>query len=133
MKCGKTDLCTVREVRHTNINPYRYIKYHVTWQDKITPISVFSEKFKVLFDMMVNDAKSTEVGLSFTDNHVLWLSNMLIQTMSFDLFVDKIITSTINVSVNDQLVNGVVFDNMGDVETFANRLEQKYIWYTLKQ
>lgn len=127
MKCGKTDLCSVREVRYANMNPYRYIKYHVTWAEHITPLSVFSEKFSVLYEMMVQGTKSSEVGLHFTDNSVLWLSNMLLY--SVDKFMDTIL-GPVN---TNKFIDGVVFDNMDDVELFVDRLEKKYIWKVLKE
>ena len=129
MHCGQTDLCSVKEVRYANMNPYRYIKYHVTWAEKITPLSVFSEKFGILFEMMTKGTKSSEVGLHFTDNSVLWLSASLLDSMSLDGFMDQVLRS-----MNDtKFINGVVFDNMDDVEIFVNRLEQKYIWKVLKE
>ena len=45
-------------------------------------------------------------------------------------FGDKLLG---NITWPEKYINGVVFDNIEDVETFANRLEQKYIWYILKQ
>jgi hypothetical protein len=129
MRCGKTDLCSVKEVRYAKMNPYRYIKYHVTWTEKITPLSVFSEKFAVLYNMMTKGVKSSEVGLHFTYNSVLWLSGSLLYSMSLDGFMDQVLRSMADI----KFINGVVFDNMDDVEIFVDRLEKKYIWKVLKE
>jgi hypothetical protein len=77
--------------------------------------------------MITQKTKSSEVGLHFTDNSVLWLSNTLLY--SVDKFMDTILGS---VNTN-KFIDGVVFDNMDDVELFVDRLEKKYIWKVLKE
>ena len=121
MKCGKTDLCEVREIKG---------KYSVTWNKHITGLDVYSDKLLILIDMMLRDRKSFEVGLILSTGYVLWFKSTLLMTMTDQDLVDHVVRSG---NVRDQReIEGVVFDNLIDVETFIDRLEKKYIIHVLK-
>lgn len=104
-------------------------KYSVTWNKRMNGLNVFSPKVKLLFEMIVTDAKSNEIGIVLSDNNVLWVSS-LIFTTGIDELVD-VVRRTGNV-YNESQIQGAIFDNTDDVELFTNRLEQKYIWHVLK-
>jgi len=121
MKCGSTNLCDVKEING---------KYSVTWNKHITGLDVYSEKIFVLFDMIVKDSKSWDVGILLSNGYVLWLSCTLLATLDRATIVDYI--RHVGHVQDPKEILGAVFDNMEDVETFANRLEQKYIVHILK-
>lgn len=122
MKCGKTDLCEVDKIKN---------KYSVTWNKHITGLSVYNVKAQILLDMILKDSKSNEVGILLSNGHVLWLSFALIKTLNLQDLADYIVRCGSVTGPND--IEGAVFDNMIDVETFADRLEKKYIIHVLKQ
>jgi hypothetical protein len=122
MKCGKTNLCRVEEING---------KYQVTWNTHITGLDVYSEKLYTLVQMIANDAKSYEVGIMLSSGYVLWLSYTLLATSNSQDLIECIRRSG-NVKDHREIL-GAVFDNMEDVETFADRLEKKYIVHVLKQ
>lgn len=122
MRCGRTDLCELEVIAG---------KYKVTWNKHITGLDVYSEKLFVLVDMIANDSKSWEIGIVLTNGYVLWLSSTLLATSNSQDLMECIRRSG---NVKDQReILGAVFDNMEDVETFATRLEKKYIVHVLKQ
>lgn len=121
MKCGKTNLCEVHPVGS---------KYSVTWNKHISGLSVYSDKAIILLDMILKDSQSNEVGILLSNGHVLWLSFSLIKTLSLQDLADYLVRCGSLSSPYD--IEGAVFDNMIDVETFADRLEKKYIVHVLK-
>jgi hypothetical protein len=122
MKCGKTNLCEVEEIKG---------KYSVTWNKHITGLSVYSDKVMILLDMITKDSKSWEVGIHLSNGYVVWLSNTLLFTLTTRELADYLVRVA---KVQDQReVLGAVFDNTSDVETFVDRLEKKYIVHVLKQ
>lgn len=122
MKCGKTDLCEVKEVKG---------KYSVTWNKHITGLSVYHEKAYILLDMIARDSKSMEVGILLSDGNVLWLSSTLLATLDTETVAEYV--RRCGQVTDPRQIEGAVFDNMIDVETFADRLEKKYIVHVLKQ
>lgn len=122
MKCGRTDLCKVEQIKN---------RYKVTWNEHITGLDVYSEKLFVLIDMIANDSKSWEIGIVLTNGYVLWLSSTLLATSNSQDLIECIRRSG-NVKDHREIL-GAVFDNMEDVERFADRLEKKYIVHVLKQ
>lgn len=121
MKCGKIDLCEVEQIKG---------KYAVTWNKHITGLSVYDQKVSILFDMIVKDSKSFEIGIMLSTGHVLWISSATLLTLTMQDLVDYVIRCGSVQSPRE--IEGVIFDNIVDVETFANRLEQKYIVHVLK-
>ncbi len=122
MKCGKTNLCELEIIAG---------KYKVTWNKHITGLDVYSEKLYTLIEMIANDSKSWEIGIVLTNGYVLWLSSTLLATSTSQDLMEFIRRSS---DIKDpREVLGAVFDNMEDVETFADRLEKKYIVHILKQ
>lgn len=122
MKCGKTDLCDVEEIKG---------KYAITWGRHISGLDVYSEKVYLLMEMIVQDAHSWDVGVMLTDGCVLWLSNTLLATLDTRTIVDYLVR--VGRVTDHNQIKGVVFDNPQDVETFVDRLEKKYIVYLLKK
>lgn len=121
MNCGKTSLCDLEIIKG---------RYQVTWGKHITGLDVYSEKVYVLFDMIVTDMKSWDVGILLTSGHALWLSGTLLATLDYRTIIEYTFRAG---SVKDQReIAGVIFDNIDDVETFVHRLEKKYIVYLLK-
>ncbi len=122
MKCGNTNLCELEVIAG---------KYKVTWNKPIPGLNVYSEKLYVLIDMIANDSKSWEIGIVLSNGYVLWLSSTLLATSTSQDLMELIRRSG---DIKDpREVLGAVFDNMEDVETFADRLEKKYIVHILKQ
>lgn len=121
MKCGKTDLCEVQEIKG---------KYSVTWNKHLTGLSVYTDKAAILLDMIVKDSKSNEVGIMLSSGYVLWLSFTLLKTLSLEDLMDYV--KRCGYVTNPKQIEGAVFDNMDDVERFADRLEKKYIIHVLK-
>ena len=123
MKCGKTSLC--------DVNVTVKGKYVITWNKHITGLSVYSEKVNILIDMIANDSKSNEVGILLNTGHVLWLSFSLLATLDSQVLAEYIRRCG---QVKDyREIEGVIFDNTNDVDTFVDRLEKKYIIHVLKQ
>ncbi len=122
MKCGKTNLCEVKQIGK---------KYAVTWNKHITGLSVYHEKAGILLDMIARDTKSIEVGIILSNSYVVWVSQSALYQMPITALKDYV-ARVGNINHADQ-IEGAVFDNMDDVESFTDNLEKKYIWYTLKQ
>ena len=122
MKCGKTDLCDIEEIKG---------RYQVTWGRHMTSLDVFSEKIFILFDMIVKDMKSWDVGILLSNGHVLWLSSRLIATLDRQTIIEYVRRCG-HISDPNQ-IKGAVFDNIDDADTFVDRLEKKYIVYLLKK
>lgn len=124
MKCGKTDLCQVEQIKD---------RYKVTWNSHITGLRLYSDKVPVLMDMIARNSKSNEIGVVLTNGYVLWLSSALIHSVNMDgNMIAEFVRRSGNVKDYSEIL-GAVFDNMDDVETFADRLEKKYIIHVLKQ
>jgi len=124
MKCGKTDLCKLEVIKD---------RYKVTWNEHITGLSLYSDKVPVLMNMIANDCKSWEIGVVLTSGYVLWLSSSLLHSVNMNgERIAEFVRHSGQVKDYREIL-GAIFDNMEDVETFANRLEQKYIWHTLKK
>lgn len=121
MKCGKTDLCDVEEIKG---------KYQVTWGRHITGLDLFSEKVFILFDMIVTDMKGWEVGIMLSNGYVLWLKTTLIATLNRQTVIEYV-RQCGKISEPNQ-VKGAIFDNVADAEMFVDRLEKKYIVHILK-
>ena len=122
MKCGTTDLCDVEEIKG---------KYQVTWGRHLTSLKVYSEKVYILFDLILKDSRSMDVGILLTSGMVLWVSHSLLTTMKTGDLVDFTVKVG-SVKSHDEIA-GAIFDNIDDVETFVDRLEKKYIVYLLKR
>lgn len=122
MKCGKTDLCDLEIIKG---------KYQVTWGRRITSLDVFSEKIFILFDMIVKDMKSWDVGIMLSNGYVLWLSGTLIATLDRQTIIEYVRRCG-HISDPNQ-VQGAIFDNVIDAEMFVDRLEKKYVVYLLKK
>ena len=122
MKCGKTDLCDVEEIKG---------KYQVTWGRYATALNVYSEQAFVLIDMIIKDLKGMEVGVIISGDKVAWFSLALLATLDARAMVDYLRKVGDVKQPND--IKGAVFDNLNDVETFVDRLEKKYIVYLLKK
>lgn len=122
MKCGKTNLCDVEKIKG---------KYAVTWGSHISGLDVYSEKVYLLMDMIVQDARSWDIGVMLTNGYVLWLSKTLIATLDNRTIVDYLVR--VGKVTDHNQIKGAVFDNPEDVETFVDRLEKKYIVYLLKK
>lgn len=124
MKCGKTDLCNVEQIKD---------KYQVTWNNNITGLRLYSDKVPVLMDMIANGSKSNEIGVVLSTGYVVWLSSALKASVNTDGDrIAEVVRHIGNVK-NPSEILGAVFDNMDDVETFVKWLEQKYIVHVLKQ
>jgi hypothetical protein len=122
MNSGNVNLCDVKQIKD---------KYAVTWNKHITGLSVYSEKTRILIDMIAKDSKSNEVGIILSTGNVLWLSFTLLATLDLTTILEYIRRCG---DVKDpREIEGAIFDNMDDVERFTKRLEQKYIWYILKR
>ena len=122
MKCGKTDLCDVLEIKG---------KYQVTWGRHVTALNVYDEKAFILIDMIINDLKGMEVGVVISGDRVAWFSLALMATLDSRTMVDYLRKVGDVKQPND--IKGAVFDNLVDVETFIDRLEKKFIVYLLKK
>lgn len=122
MKCGKTDLCDVNEIED---------KYQVTWGRHVTGLKMFSSKVNILLDMIVNNSKSSQIGIVLNTGYVIWMSYSLRATMDMHDMAEFIVRAG-RVKSHDEIV-GAVFDNLDDVETFVDRLEKKYIVHLLKK
>lgn len=123
MKCGKTNLCEVEQIKD---------KYKVTWSNHITGLRLYSDKVPVLMDMIANGSKSNEIGVLLSNGYVVWLSFALIASVNMDGERITEVVRHIGSVKNPSEILGAVFDNMDDVETFVDRLEKKYIVHILK-
>jgi hypothetical protein len=117
-----TDLCDVRVVGN---------KYAVTWNKHITGLSVYGPKVHLLLNMMLDNVKSSTVGIILSDGNVMWLSSILLVTLRYDTLTEYL--ERVGRVFDETQILGAIFDNTTDVEVFTKRLEQKYIWHILKK
>lgn len=106
-------------------------KYAVTWNKKIAGLSVYSPKVHLLLNMILDNAKSTDVGIILSDNNVLWLSTTLLATLRYNTLTEYL--ERVASIYDEAQILGAIFDNTTDVEVFTKRLEQKYIWHVLSK
>lgn len=122
MNFGNNNLCDVRQIKN---------RYSVTWNKNIAGLSLYSDKVVLLLDMIIRDSTSWEIGIQLSSGHVLWMSSTLLATLDTVLLTEYV--QQVGQVMNHEQIIGAVFDNMDDVETFTERLEQKYIWHVLKK
>jgi hypothetical protein len=122
VECEKNDLCIIKQVGK---------KYSVTWNKSITGLIDFNEKVLILIDMMTNKVmKSYEVGIMLSTGHVLWLSWETLATLDMKTLVEYVKRCG---GVKDfREIEGGVFDNMDDVNTFITSVNHRYLCHLLK-
>lgn len=118
----KIDLCIIKQVGK---------KYSVTWNKSITGLIDFNEKVLILLDMMTNTGmKGYDAGIMLSTGYVLWLRWETLAILDMKTLVEYVKRCG---GVTDfRQIEGGVFDNMDDVNTFITKVEQQYIWHTLR-
>ena len=118
----KIDLCIIKQVGK---------KYSVTWNKSITGLIDFNEKVLILLDMMTNTGmKGYDAGIMLSTGYVLWLRWETLAILDMETLVEYVKRCG---GVTDfRQIEGGVFDNMDDVNTFITKVEQQYIWHTLR-